>query len=251
MDVSIAVIIGVVIVAGCAGVAIAKQVTRVGHSVSRTVDSVSSILSQVEQAQIEEHARPKSLAATTSLVMPQIKQDFPEFNLDEMKKRAANCVTQYLRGIDQMDASILDEGTPQLKEKLRLYISMLRDADQVEQYDQIKIHRTEITRYTKQGGRCIVSFQCSLQSKHSVTNRDGKIIKGSAQDWEQSRWQADLLYVQDVSQVDAADEMDLGLTCPNCGAPIKSLGEKTCSYCGAGIIEINLHAWNFCDVIEG
>ena len=32
-------------------------------------------------------------------------------------------------------------------------------------------------------------------------------------------------------------------TCSNCGAPITSIGEKYCNYCGSGIKEIVKRVW--------
>ena len=34
------------------------------------------------------------------------------------------------------------------------------------------------------------------------------------------------------------EENVLGIHCPNCGSPIKTLGEKQCSYCGSAVMEI-------------
>ena len=39
------------------------------------------------------------------------------------------------------------------------------------------------------------------------------------------------VYIQNVDMVANGSE-GLGLNCPNCGAPIKSLGQKFCEYCG-------------------
>ena len=36
-----------------------------------------------------------------------------------------------------------------------------------------------------------------------------------------------------------------GLTCPNCGAAIESLGAKKCAYCGTPVREINVRVWAF------
>ena len=33
------------------------------------------------------------------------------------------------------------------------------------------------------------------------------------------------------------------INCPNCGAPIKNLGDKICSYCGSGVIDILKRTW--------
>ena len=42
----------------------------------------------------------------------------------------------------------------------------------------------------------------------------------------------------------------IGINCPNCGAPVKNLGQKYCDYCGTGIREINVRSWSFESVKE-
>ena len=38
--------------------------------------------------------------------------------------------------------------------------------------------------------------------------------------------------------------------CPNCGAPISTLGSKVCEYCGTPIVELNIYAWTFSNIEE-
>ena len=40
------------------------------------------------------------------------------------------------------------------------------------------------------------------------------------------------------------------MNCPNCGAPVKTLGEKFCQFCGTAIKEINIRSWKFNSVNE-
>ena len=35
-----------------------------------------------------------------------------------------------------------------------------------------------------------------------------------------------------------------GRPCPNCGAPIKNLGAKSCEYCGSAVEVINSRVWS-------
>ena len=43
---------------------------------------------------------------------------------------------------------------------------------------------------------------------------------------------------------------DTDANCPNCGAPLTSLGAKHCEYCGTPIIEYNIKAWTFSNIDE-
>jgi hypothetical protein len=81
-----------------------------------------------------------------------------------------------------------------------------------------------------------------------MTDREGKVLSGSRDTLFQAKYETDLIYIQDRSLVENDSDSVIGLSCPNCGAPITTLGEKFCRYCGSGIIELNIHAWSFSDV---
>ena len=38
--------------------------------------------------------------------------------------------------------------------------------------------------------------------------------------------------------------------CPNCGAPVKGLGDLTCSYCGSNVKKVNLRNWEMASFKE-
>ena len=59
----------------------------------------------------------------------------------------------------------------------------------------------------------------------------------------QTRYDIDLMYVQDAEKIAEGDTL-LSNNCPNCGAPIKTLGVKTCPYCGSTVAEINVRTWS-------
>ncbi len=181
--------------------------------------------------EVENSTTPKSVAGMTSLYLPKIKKDFPEFQYDEMKVRAENALTSYLLAISSMNPSFL-------KEEVR------------ETYRDIKIHRTELANYRKRNGRCIVTFQSSLQSFYTKTDGSGKLLAGNAQLYTQTKYNVDVIYIQDRELVEKETDLSLGLNCPNCGAPISTLGSKVCEYCGTPIVELNIYAWTFSNIEE-
>ena len=79
-----------------------------------------------------------------------------------------------------------------------------------------------------ENGVITISFGSSFQY---FLNVDGKSVK------TQDRARVEFIYIIDTDKV-LNDKKVLGLNCPNCGSPIKSLGNKSCSYCGSGIKEI-------------
>ena len=109
---------------------------------------------------------PKSVSAMTNMLLPQITRDFPNFGFDEMKQRALSALQGWLRAITKDDVQELTTGSEELKTKLSDYIQNLRNIEQKEHFDNVKIHRTEISNYVKRDGRCIVTFQSALQCMH-------------------------------------------------------------------------------------
>lgn len=205
---------------------------------SLSIFGTNSLLKGFSNVQNEYAATPKSVSSATDLYLPSIIRDFPEFHYEEMKERAQNVLMSYLKSIDAQDKKMLTEGTNELKEKLEMYIDSLRQMNKQEHYEQIKIHRTEIHKYKKMKGRCSVIFQSAIEFFQDAS----KGIK------KQAKFNIELIYIQDQDYVDNQGDQGLGLNCPNCGAPISTLGAKTCEYCDTAIVEFNIRIWNFSDV---
>ena len=89
--------------------------------------------------------------------------------------------------------------------------------------------------YTKGGGSGNITLQSSFEYYKKVGNKIGKKI--------QDRFKIQFVYVIDQLQYDK-DAKAIGLKCSNCGAPVASLGYKTCSYCGTGIQDLVKKNWS-------
>lgn len=224
-----------------------KQKTR---QFSRQVFGTDSLMEGFEQIEAEYAVTPKSVSAMTSLYLPRITRDFPEFSYDEMKEKAQNVLTSFLLAVNDFNPGKLTEGNSELKNKLENTIAILKNKDQREHFDNIKIHRTEISGYTKKAGRCIITMQTSVQYYHYITDNSGRVISGSKDVLFQSKYETDLIYIQDRALVEGDLGDAEGLNCPNCGAPITNLGSKFCEYCGTGVVTYNIHVWSFSDVRE-
>ena len=239
----ILVIIGIIFAAYCC---IRKKIRKTSQELFGTSD----IMQAATQMKQDYATTPKSVSAMTSLLLPKISADFPGFEYNQMKYRANNVLVSFLRGITDRDVSVLAEGSPELKQQLENYIGMLEAAGRTENFDQVKLHRTEIHQYRKSEGKCIITFQTSLECFHFVCNENGEIIEGDKQYKYQTKFNTDLVYVQDVDKMKNDYDDALAVTCPNCGAPITMLGAKHCEYCGSAIIELNIHAWSFHHIEE-
>lgn len=248
----IGIIIILVLVLGVfgAGFYAAYRIKKGIRSFARRAFGTASLKEGFDKVEQEYASTPKSVSAMTGLHLPKIKKDFPEFQYDEMKVRAQNVLTSYLMAITERTPGRLTEGSDELKDKLTMYISQRKNREEKERFDDIKLHRTEIADYRKHNGRCIITFQSSLQYKYSLTGPDGRLLEGNPNVLKQTRYNTDVVYIQDRNLVEDERDLSLGINCPNCGAPVSGLGSKVCEYCGTPIKEINIYAWTFHDVRE-
>lgn len=244
----ILVLILAIIIAIYCGVLYLRHKTR---ELSRTLFGTPNISEGAEQLRQEYASTPKSVSGMTSLLLPKLTADFPEFQYNEMKERAENVLVSYLNAISKRNASLLSEGNSELKQQLEYHIQQLGDRNVHENYDQIKIHRTELNQYRKAAGKCIVTFQTALECYHYITDTSGSTVREGSKDYKyQTKYNVDVIYIQDRDIVENTRDSGIGVNCPNCGAPLSNLGAKTCEYCGSPVIEINIHAWAFSNVEE-
>ena len=245
----IIILILMLIIIACVAVVYFRMKRKV-QDFSREVFGTSDIREGLKQVEQEYSATPKSVSAMTSLYLPKIKRDFPEFQYDEMKVRAENALTSYLMAIDGMNVGLLKEDGQELRDKLEMRINMLKGSGRREHFKNIKLHRTEISNYQKRNGRCIITFQSSVQYNHRLETEEGVLVEGCKDCLKQSRYNTDVIYIQDRSLVEDESDFSLGLNCPNCGAPISGTGSKVCEYCGTPVVELNIYVWTFSNITE-
>lgn len=243
----ILVLILAILIAIFCGVRYVQKKTR---EFSRTVFGTDNISDGARKLKQEYSTTPKSVSAMTSLLLPKIVSDFPDFEYNEMKGRAENVLRQYLRAVTEQNTSLLTDGNTELKQQLEHQIQSLAVKDLREHFDKVRLHRTEISQYKKTDGRCIITFQSALECYHYITDSSSAIKEGSKEYKYQTKFNIDLIYIQDRNLVENELDHALGVNCPNCGAPLSSLGAKVCEYCGTPVIEINIHAWTFSDIDE-
>lgn len=216
---------------------------------SRMLFGTSDLAEGVRSMELEAATTPKSVSSATGLYLPAIMRDFPDFHYDEMKTRGENVLISFLRGVDARNVGLLTEGTSELKDRLTLRIAMLDRQEQREHFENIKIHRTEIHQYRKTKGRCSIILQSAVEYIH-FTEKNGEILKGRRDQREQSKYNVELIYIQDRELVENLGDAGLAMNCPNCGAPLPSLGAKKCAYCDSPVVEFNIRTWNFASVEE-
>lgn len=69
---------------------------------SRMAFGTNSILKGLKQNELLEQTTPKSLSGCDSLLLPQIRKDFPDFNADLAKTYAKQALAKHLKGKNEL-----------------------------------------------------------------------------------------------------------------------------------------------------
>ena len=223
--------------------AIRRKVKKFSRDLFGTESLVEGIGRQADLAA----ETPKSVSGMTRLMEPQIMRDFPDFSWEEFKHRAENMLTSALLAIAGGDVTTIQNASDAVRDQIRNRIEDNEASGVCENFEQIKIHQTEIANYHKEKGACVITIQSAVEYYYSKV-RDGEVIAGSRERKTQTKYNTELIYIQDIdlTEFDTA----IGMNCPNCGAPIKSLGEMRCEYCGTRVTPVNTKVWSLHKIYE-
>lgn len=233
------IIVAVLIGGGAIGVVAIKAKIR---NFSRSVFGTDTLSQGIRNQQEEASMTPKSVSSMTRIFLPQIQRDFPEFNYEEFKAKVENMLKSAFIAITSENADLLTDASEDLHKSVELTIENNQSQGKKEVFDSIKIYQTEITKYTKSSGTCVITLQSAVGYLHYI-EQSGMVIEGSKELRDQTKYNTDIIYIQDVNKLTSEVVTSLGTNCPNCGAPIKNLGSKFCEYCGTGVRVVNINVW--------
>ena len=196
---------------------------KIRSILNKTGFSGMNLRDVIEQARLEDETTPKSLASMERIQLRQIKKDFPDLNINQMKRRSEKVILDCFNAIE-------DKNSSGMKGKLKSFVEdMIRDYKETEvHFNEISFHNTVISDYKKDEGIVTLTFSSSFQYYLVVDGNDKKV---------QDRAKVEFIYVIDEEKVSHSQNV-LGIHCPNCGSPITTLGEKKCSYCGSAVLEL-------------
>ena len=151
--------------------------------------------------ELQQEEQPKSLGGMTSIYLPQILRDFPEFNWEELRAEVEQSVKELLETKNVRSAGV------------------------------VRIHKTVISRYQKYNGTASILCETAAEYWTKAENQENsqttaRNVRQSAKGQhgqndaaqqtrkKQTVCEAELIYVYNSSLSGTA----ASLVCPNCGA---------------------------------
>ena len=210
------------------------------RQISQEFFGTPNLVEGLKRQEALEDDTPKSVSGMTRVELPRIEKDFPEFHWLEWKQRCENQLKGYLEALEHRDLSYLGKVSVSLRDQVRLKIEEMEEKEIREEFDAIKVHQTEISRYDKDPGKCRIRIQSSVEYLHTLKTPNKK--KNVEREKEQHRFNLELVYIQDITNI-RAGETAIGVSWPHCGAPIAGLGHRVCPYCGGAVEPVNVRVW--------
>ena len=194
-----------------------------GNSLSELKEEITDIADTV----------PKQVSGMTSIFLPQILNDFKDFNLNELYLLVEKSIRETLNAIENKNLSILhDKDFNLINKKFKFQLEDLINSDILYTYDDIVFHKHALKNYSNKNGIATIEVSSSLEYYYSK-KVNGKVVEKKNKK-KQARYITKFVYIVD-NDAYKKDINVYGLNCPNCGAVIQSLGSKKCSYCKTGL----------------
>lgn len=237
------VVVGIVLFLGIVFLIIYAKIKSVAkkHNIGNISSELKDVFSNMEKIKEEESMKPKSISGMTSLLIPSIVKDFPDFNenlLFNMTEDSLRIIFDALNNKDKSKLSELPLVQDSISSTIDGYVNDKIDVN----YSDIKFHNFALKDYQKKEGLATLTVTASVEYYFKKSIADKKRTESKYK--KQTRYSCKFIYIYDSSKI-KDDIKLLGSNCPNCGAAISSLGHKTCEYCGSAINDVNLKSWAF------
>lgn len=206
-----------------------KQIARF----LRKFFGTSDIKKVIEISELQATETPKTLSGMESVALPLINKDFPDTNINELKRQVEAAIISYLGDLERKEYAEIEYESFNVKTYIKSKINDL-DKNDIVKYDSIKIHKTIINKYEKNDGIATIHFQTALEYHYSKNSEPIKKV--------QDRFLTEMIYVIDEEKIKEGSKV-IGINCPNCGAPIKKIGNKKCEYCDTPVIDVVKRVW--------
>jgi len=206
-------------------------VKRKVENISRKWFGTKDFLEGIRKQKIEMEETTKTPYGIDSLVLPEIKKDFPYLNINEMKKMAENALMLAFKSIEIQQLQDFNNASEILLNEIQSKIDDIKESSRIS-ISSIKFHKTVINKYDREESKCRLVFQTAVGYK---------VTKNSEVKKYEERINTEFIYIYNYNNIESHES--ISLKCPNCGGPIQDLGVKTCPYCKSGIIDLVSKTW--------
>ena len=204
-------------------------------------NNLSSLTEEIKKGDLEAKMTPKHVTGMTKLLIPKIVKDFPNFSETELYNKVETSLLLIFDSLESKKLKTNDE-LILIKNKINEQINDMKNANIDVKYDDVKFHESALKYYKNKDGVLNISISTSLEYYYTKTI-NGKIKEEYKDYKKQTLYTTEFIYVYNPDKL-VKSEVLIGINCPNCGAPLKNLGHKKCSYCGSGLEDINLKSWH-------
>lgn len=232
------IVIGIIVLAIAGGVLFirAKLNSVTKNYLGMDLKSTSEL---IKNGLKDEVTTPKSISNVSAMYKPQLLRDFPDMSYERFLEMANSSLTSILTAIENENTGDLRLATDSLKEKVYNIISDNHNKGVVEHFDSIKIHRTAIADYKSSSDVATAVFEISFQCLHYYQGKNTK----KPENVTQMAASVTLSYGREFAE--DATTLTFSHNCPNCGAPVYSVGGRMmqCRFCGTGVTQDVHRSW--------
>ena len=165
----------------------------------------------------------KSVGGMTSIYLPKIQKDFPNYHNNEIENIIKNVVREYIEIL--YDSRTTFSGNVSDR--------FVVDNKKVGQsFSNLKFNGIAIYNYIKASDYATVVYRCSV----------GYDIGGNR---EETRYEVDYSY-----ELVSENNENMGLLCPVCGGRYDSIKDTKCPYCGALVVKDTYMNWFITNIKE-
>lgn len=192
-----------------------KITTNVISPIRDIVNGINQVRTSVDNGDFEEK---KSVGGATSLYLPKIMKDFPQFHKEDAESEVKTVLENYLYyrygTATEFNTSLVNQNLFKnlTKESSGNVSQMVFNGIAIYAYEKSKEYATILYK---------VSVGFNIDSKRIETRYSVK-------------------YTNQLSEHEIAS---VGMKCPNCGAPLGETKYVACPYCNAKIIKDTIMNW--------
>ena len=155
------VIAGVIIFLGIIALVIYGNLKNAFRKLGFNVNSISDMTDEMARIKREDSTRARSISGMTDLLLPQIRRDFPEFNVNELYAMTESSLRKIFNSIEEKNKDYVND-MPLIRNSVSNIIDDYENAAITVQYDDVEFHKFAISKYERKDGVATVTVTASV-----------------------------------------------------------------------------------------